>query len=80
MKLKDWLDLRNADGSKRKRSAFARSIGVTPSMITEYCRGDMWPGQEIMEAIVRETRGAVTANDFLRPERIHVQAGAEAAA
>ena len=34
-------------------------------MITAYCEDRMWPGKERMEAIVRETNGAVTANDFI---------------
>lgn len=65
MKLAEWLSLPNPDGSKKRRSAFAAAIGVTPIMITSYCEGRMWPGRERMEAIVRETRGAVTANDFI---------------
>ncbi len=65
MKLADWLNLPNADGSKRKRIHLAAAVGVTPSMITEYCSGRMWPRREIMENIIRHTEGAVTANDFL---------------
>ena len=65
MKLKDWLELPNPDGSRRRRSAFAAAIGVTPTMVTQYCEDAMWPGKERMQAIVRETRGAVTANDFI---------------
>lgn len=68
MKLADWFRQPNADGSKRRKGAFAAAIGVTPSMITEYCEGRMWPGREKMEAIVRETGGQVTANDFLQME------------
>lgn len=65
MKLVEWLSLPNPDGSKKRRSAFAAAIGVTPIMITAYCEDRMWPGRERMEAIVRETDGAVTANDFI---------------
>ncbi len=65
MKLADWLALPNPDGSRKRRSAFAAAIGVTPIMITSYCEGRMWPGREKMEAIVRVTGGAVTANDFI---------------
>lgn len=65
MKLADWLLLPNPDGTKKRRSAFAAAIGVTPTMITAYCEDRMWPGRERMEAIVRETSGAVTANDFI---------------
>ncbi len=78
MKLDQWLDLPNSDGTRKVRGDFARNIGVTPQMISAYCKGDMWPGRERMEAIARETFGAVTANDFLQeptptapePERI----------
>lgn len=65
MKLADWLKTPTEDGSKRSYGAFAKDIGVTPQMISAYCSGRMWPGKERMEAIVRETGGAVTANDFL---------------
>ncbi len=65
MKLADWLNIPNPDGSRKRRSAFAAAIGVTPTMITAYCADDMWPGRDKMEAIVRETSGAVTANDFI---------------
>lgn len=65
MKLADWLNLPNPDGSRKRRRDFAIRIGVTPSMITAYCEDRMWPGRERMEAIVRETSGAVTANDFI---------------
>lgn len=65
MKLSEWLLIPNPDGSKKRRSAFAKSIGVTPTMVTAYCAGDIWPGRERMEAIARETQGAVTANDFV---------------
>lgn len=65
MKLADWLNLPNPDGSRKRRNAFADRVGVTPTMITAYCEGSTWPGKERMEAIVRETNGAVTANDFI---------------
>lgn len=69
MKLADWLNIPNPDGSRKRRSAFAAAIGVTPTMITAYCADDMWPGRDKMEAIVRETNGAVTANDFINMEQ-----------
>lgn len=69
MKLADWLNLPNPDGSPKRRDAFARSIGVTPQMISAYCADRMWPGRERMESIVRATDGAVTANDFIDLQR-----------
>jgi hypothetical protein len=68
MKLSHWLDLPNPDGSKKSKAKFARDIGVTPQMISAYCANRMWPGRERMEAIIRETEGAVTANDFVECE------------
>ena len=65
MKLADWFEIPNLDGSKRSKSEFAARIDVTPQMISAYCAGRMWPGKERMEAIVRETAGDVTANDFI---------------
>lgn len=65
MKLKQWFDIPNPDGTKRRRNAFAARLGVTPSMVTCYCEETSWPGREIMAAIWRETGGEVTPNDFL---------------
>lgn len=60
MKLADWLKETNT-----RRYVFAEKIGVTPQMITVYCDGSTWPARDKMEAIIRETGGRVTANDFL---------------
>lgn len=68
MKLADWLAIPNDDGSRKRKRDFAARIGVTPTMVTEYAEGRMWPGREKIEAIVRETAGNVTANDFLAPD------------
>ena len=65
MKLADWLEIPDVDGKRKRRRDFASRIGVTPSMITAYCEDRMWPGKERMEAIVRETGGEVTPNDFI---------------
>jgi 3,4-dihydroxy 2-butanone 4-phosphate synthase / GTP cyclohydrolase II len=61
MKLAEWLK-----ATKTRRNAFAERIGVQPSIITDYCENRIWPGRDKMEAIVRETDGKVTANDFLQ--------------
>lgn len=68
MTLAEWLDIPNRDGTRKRRREFAARIGVTPTMVTEYARGRMWPGRDKMLAIARETRGAVTANDFVQCE------------
>lgn len=66
MTLTEWLSLPNPDGSKKRKYRFAKAIGVTPTMITEYAAGRIWPGKDRMAAIVRETNGCVTPNDFLQ--------------
>lgn len=60
MKLADYLK-----ANKIKRHQFAALIGVSPQMITVYCDGTVWPPRDKMEAILRETAGAVTPNDFI---------------
>lgn len=65
MRLVDWLALPNPDGSRKRRREFAARIGVTPTMVTEYAEGRIWPGRDKIEAIVRETGGVVSANDLL---------------
>jgi DNA-binding transcriptional regulator YdaS (Cro superfamily) len=74
MKLSEWLDTPNPDGSRKVRGEFATAIGVTPQMISAYCNDRMWPGKERMEAIARATNGAVTANDFIdMPQEVSAQ-------
>lgn len=63
MRLDQWLKERNI-----RKYIFARMIGVTPTMVTEYCEGRIWPGRDKMQAIARETHGDVTANDFVQIE------------
>ncbi len=70
MKLADWLNTPNPDGSRKRKSDFAARIGVTPQMISAYCSDRMWPGRDRMEKITRETHGAVTPNDFLRIDEV----------
>lgn len=67
MKLAEWLAIPDENGLRKRKRDFAARIGVTPTMVTEYAEGRMWPGREKIEAIVRETDGAVSANDFLAP-------------
>ena len=61
MKLSQWL------AAKRiPRVEFARRIGVTPGAVTQLCNNDLaWMSRETAALIARETRGAVTPNDFL---------------
>jgi DNA-binding transcriptional regulator YdaS (Cro superfamily) len=60
MKLSDWF----AKTGCQKR-AFAMEIGVTPQMISAYCKGQIWPSKTRMRLISERTGGDVTPNDFL---------------
>jgi 3,4-dihydroxy 2-butanone 4-phosphate synthase/GTP cyclohydrolase II len=61
MKLADWLSRKRVS-----RVEFARRIGVTPGAVTQLCNNaKVWLSRETAELIARETRGAVTPNDFL---------------
>src|SRR5579863_5334922 len=61
MRLSDWLIRHNV-----KRADFARRIGVSPGAVTQICKDEgAWLSRETAELIVKETRGAVTPNDFL---------------
>lgn len=68
MKLIEWLSIPNADGTRKRRRDFAAKIGVTPTMVTEYAAGRVWPGRDKMVAIYRETDRQVAPNDFLQLE------------
>ena len=61
MKLAAWLKSKGVS-----RVDFARRIGVSPGTITQLCnQDDAWLSRETAELISRETKGAVTPNDFL---------------
>lgn len=63
MKLAEWLSRNGVS-----RVEFARRIGVTPGAITQMCNSEQaWLSRDTAELITRETRGAVTPNDFLPP-------------
>lgn len=68
MKLSDWLAIPNPDGSRKRKRDFAARIGVSPTMVTEYAEGRMWPGRPRIEAIVAATNGEVGPADFVSPE------------
>lgn len=65
MKLSEWLDTPNSDGTRKRRDVFAARIHVTPQMISAYCSGNIWPSKPTMQLIMSETDGAVTPNDFI---------------
>jgi DNA-binding transcriptional regulator YdaS (Cro superfamily) len=60
MKLSDWLKQ-----TKTRKYQFAERIGVAPSVVGDYCKGLYVPRPSVAVAIMRETAGQVTANDFL---------------
>ncbi|MCI4678767.1 3,4-dihydroxy-2-butanone-4-phosphate synthase [Rhodoblastus acidophilus] len=61
MKLADWLRK-----SGVSRVEFSRRLGLTPGAVTQLCnQQSVWMSRETAQAIARETRGAVTPNDFL---------------
>jgi 3,4-dihydroxy 2-butanone 4-phosphate synthase / GTP cyclohydrolase II len=61
MKLTAWLEK-----NKVKRADFARAIGVSPGAVTQFCNQDRpWISRETATLIFKETKGAVTPNDFL---------------
>ena len=61
MKLAEWLSRKRVS-----RVEFARRIGVTPAAVTQLCNNDhAWMSRDTAALIARETRGAVTPNDFL---------------
>lgn len=46
------------------QSQFAERVGVSSLAILKYERGESIPGKEVMLRIFKETKGAVTPNDF----------------
>lgn len=60
MRLPEWL---RANGVSQV--AFARRIGTSAASVTRYCGGNRMPRPAQLVAIDRETKGAVTANDFM---------------
>jgi predicted transcriptional regulator len=45
--------------------AFAEMLGISQAAVNRYVNGDRTPKQPIMRAIMRATKGEVTANDFM---------------
>lgn len=77
MKLGAWLTNEGVT-----RDAFASRIGVNAASVSRYINGDRVPRRPIMFRIRKETRGEVTANDFLETTEAaanEVPAGAVAA-
>lgn len=63
--LKEWFAILNPDGTRRRRRDFAKAIGVSAGMVTEYIEQRAWPKHKIIRAIARATDGQVMPNSFL---------------
>ncbi|OSQ38989.1 hypothetical protein TMES_09845 [Thalassospira mesophila] len=59
MKLEQWLS-----NTQTSRSAFAERIGVSKSVVTKWCSGEVLPRTVPLLAIYRVTAGQVSPNDF----------------
>jgi transcriptional regulator with XRE-family HTH domain len=59
MKLSDYLE---ALGETHE--SFAQKIGVSQVAISRYANGQRLPRPHVLAAIIEQTKGAVTANDF----------------
>ena len=59
MKLREYLDDR-----KFSADAFGGIVGVSGHAVLKWIRGERVPRPEIMEKIVKATRGTVQPNDF----------------
>lgn len=63
MKLADFLALNGIS-----QADFAARIDSTQASVSRYCKGRVPEDKETMLAIMRETHGQVTANDFFAEE------------
>lgn len=61
MKLAKYLETKNLT-----QTAFAAKVGVTQVAMNRYVRGERTPSVEIIAAIHKATKGAVTLNDWVK--------------
>jgi transcriptional regulator with XRE-family HTH domain len=59
MKLASYLDINGMTDAE-----FARRIGVGRHTVGRYRLGERFPHPDVLSKIHKETKGAVTANDF----------------
>lgn len=59
MQLTQWLSIHDLTAAE-----FGRRVGVGRATALRYAKGQRIPDRDVMARIVRETGGAVTANDF----------------
>ena len=60
MKLNDYLKYANISHQE-----FANSIGVSLSALHKWLYGQRFPNRNHLQKVYEETKGEVTANDFL---------------
>lgn len=58
--------------NKIRASDFAKRIGVSQPLLTRWFQENIWISRRVATAIVRETKGEITANDFF----FHITRGA----
>lgn len=75
MKLADWLKK-----TRTPQYRFANRLGVSAGIVSHWCNGTAWPERDRMEAIVRETNGEVSPNDFSSDEAQRLISAAPATA
>ena len=75
MKLRTYLDQENIP-----RAAFAARIGVSVGALYRYLTGERFPRQDVMQAIIDHTGGAVQADDIFADVRAKKLAALQAAA
>lgn len=63
MKLPEWLAANDVT-----MVAFAKTVGVTPSAVSRWCSGELFPATDKLVRIRRATMGAVSADDFMPAE------------
>lgn len=64
MKLRTYLDRENIP-----RTVFAARIGVSLGALYRYLTGERFPRQDVMQAIIDHTGGAVQADDIFAEVR-----------
>lgn len=61
MRLREYLDRERLSNGE-----FAKLVGVSDSLVSRWLSGQKRPSLDTLEAIRNATRGAVTAEDFMR--------------
>lgn len=62
MTLDDFL---SNEPTKMSHAAFGEKIGATQATVSRYVNGDRFPSPEMIQKIVKATKGKVTAADLV---------------